>query len=93
MPKYTTITRQTDAKGRITLGKEFANKIVIVEQRPDELRVRIGRVIPADEAWLYENEKALGAVRRGLNQARQGRITKGPDLDAAAKLADQIPDD
>jgi hypothetical protein len=32
--------------------------------------------IPASEAWLFNNPKALGSVRRGLNDAAQGRVSK-----------------
>jgi hypothetical protein len=50
-------------------------------------------VIPEGEAWLYENPKALASVRRGLDQARKGNVTKKPpDLKAAAKLAEQLED-
>jgi hypothetical protein len=51
--------------------------------------VRVERVIPEREVWLYENPKALASVRRGLGQARKGNATKNPpDLKAAAKLAE-----
>ncbi len=36
--------------------------------------------IPASEAWLYANEEAISAVRRGLQEAAQGKISK-LDLD------------
>jgi len=88
-----TLTKQTDAKGRITLGKAFANKTVLVDERDGEVRVRVGRVIPANEAWLYDNKKAMGSVRRGLEQAASGDFAEAPDLEAARELADQLPDD
>ena len=86
--------KSTDSKGRVTLGGHFANRSVIVEHRgDDEVVVRLARVIPEGEAWLYENPKALSAVRRGLDQARKGKIArKKPDLNAAAKLAEQLED-
>lgn len=86
--------KSTDSKGRVTLGGHFANRAVIVEHRSDdEVVVRLARVIAEREAWLYENPKALGSVRRGLDQARKGKVTKAPpDLKAAAKLADQLED-
>ena len=37
--------------------------------------------IPASEAWLFNNPDALAAVRRGLSDASQGRVSK-VDLDA-----------
>ena len=85
-----TQTRQksADSKGRVTLGGHFANRAVIVEHRSDdEVVVRLARLIPEREAWLYANPKALASVRRGLDQARKSNIAKkGPDLKAAAKL-------
>jgi hypothetical protein len=76
----------------VTLGGHFANRAVIVEHRSDgEVIIRLARVIPEREAWLYENPKALASVRRGLDQARKGGVAKNsPDLKAAAKLAKQL---
>ena len=88
------ITRNTDSKGRLTLGDAFKNRTVIVEQRGDELVVRLARVIPETEAWLYANPDALASVRRGLAQAKRKVLSKkGPDLAAARKLADRLKDD
>ena len=86
--------KSTDSKGRVTLGAHFANRAVIIEHRSDdEVIVRLARVIPEREVWLYENPKALASVRRGLNQARRGNVTKNPpDLKAAAKLVEQLED-
>ena len=32
--------------------------------------------IPASEAWLFNNPKALASVRRGLADAAQGKVSK-----------------
>jgi hypothetical protein len=86
--------KNTDSKGRVTLGGRFANRAVIVEQRSDdEVVVRLARVIPEREVWLYKNPKALASVRRGLEQARKGDVAENsPDLKASAKLAKQLED-
>ena len=86
--------KSADSKGRVTLGGRFANRAVIVEHRSDdEVIVRLARVIPEREVWLYEHPKALASVRRGLDQARKGSVTKKPpDLKAAAKFAEQLKD-
>ena len=86
--------KTTDAKGRVTLGGHFANRAVIVEpQGDDAVIVRLARVIPEREVWLYENPQALAAVRLGLSQARKGTVAKNPpDLKAAAKLAARLED-
>ena len=48
-------TRSTDAKGRVSLPKAFANATVIIEQLSDnELRIRKARVIPEDEVRFSE---------------------------------------
>lgn len=93
MTKPSFQTRNIDSKGRLTLGEAFANRAVIVEDRGDEIVLRLARVIPEREAWLYENPTARDAVRRGLNQARRGELSDGPDLGKAAKLADKLQDD
>jgi hypothetical protein len=51
----TTETRTTDAKGRLSLPKEFANATVVIERVSDtELRIRKARVIPEDEVKFVE---------------------------------------
>jgi hypothetical protein len=48
-------TRSTDAKGRISLPKAFANATVIIEQVSDtEVRIRKAVVIPQDDVRFYE---------------------------------------
>jgi hypothetical protein len=48
-------TRSTDAKGRVSLPKAFANATVIIEQvSENELRIRKARVIPEDEIRFSE---------------------------------------
>jgi hypothetical protein len=93
MTRRATQTKNTDSKGRLTLGEAFANRTVIVEQRGSELVLHLARVIPEGEAWLYDNPTALGAVRRGLKQARSRKLSDGPDLGKAAKLAKKLGDD
>lgn len=48
-------TRATDAKGRVSLPKSFANATVIIERVSDtELRIRKARVVPEDEVRFAE---------------------------------------
>jgi hypothetical protein len=84
MSKPQNKVRMTDSKGRLKLGEAFANRTVIVEERADEIIVRMARVIPEREAWLYENPVALASVRRGLLQARQRRFSPEPIVRASA---------
>ena len=93
MTKRATHTKNTDSKGRLTLGEAYANRTVIVEERGNDIVLHLARVIPEAEAWLYDNPTALAAVRRGLKQARSRQLSDGPDLTKAAKLADRLGDD
>jgi MoaA/NifB/PqqE/SkfB family radical SAM enzyme len=85
--------RNTDAKGRLTLGDRYKNRTVLVEERGDELVIHLARVIPERELWLYKNKKALAMVLRGIEDAREGRLVDGPDMDEARRIADRIPED
>ena len=85
-------TKTADSKGRVALGKDFANSPVIVERiSPTEVRVVKARVIPEDEAWLWDNEKALAGVKRGLEQAKNREFAESaPDLDCDELLAGEL---
>ena len=52
-------TRSTDAKGRVSLPKAFANATVIIEQVSDtEIRIRKAVIVPEDEVRFYEEGSA-----------------------------------
>jgi hypothetical protein len=88
-----TALKTVDEKGRLTLGREFAGRTVEIEKASDAVVVKFKRVVPEREAWLWENETAAGMVERGLQQARAGELSDGPDLAAAFKFADSIPEE
>ena len=78
-----------DARKRVSLAKAIAalNGSLVKKSRADQktdLRFEIhlndaGQIllspqeIPAEEAWLYKNPKALASVRRGLKQLAGGK--------------------
>jgi hypothetical protein len=83
-----------DGKGRLTLGRKFAGRTVQVEKEDETAVVlKFCRMVPEREAWLWENDTAKGLVDRGLQQARDGELDDGPDLAAAFRFADSIPDE
>jgi hypothetical protein len=88
------ITKTADSKGRISLGKKFANKTFIIEQVGEmEMKLELACVIPERERWLYDNPEAKAAVLRGLRQARERDFSESPpDLDADGALVDQLED-
>jgi hypothetical protein len=60
-------TRSTDAKGRVSLPKSFANATVIIEQLSEnELRIRKARVIPEDELGFSEETPIVLSDRQGV---------------------------
>ena len=86
-------TKTVDARGRLTLGQKYANSLVIVRERDDGgLEIMPAEAVPAREAWLYRNPKALKAVREGIEDARAGRFAETPDLTADSG-PDQTEDD
>lgn len=66
-----------DAKGRITLGK-MAEGVSSFRARYDKATHRITlepyAEIPFQEKWLFENEKALKSVRKGLTESSKGQV-------------------
>ena len=87
------IAKQVDSKGRIILDKSYAGATMLVERRDDgTILLRPAVTVPANEAWLWQNQQALAMVRQGLDEARAGRHAKAPDLAAAAKLAKKLED-
>jgi len=67
-----------DAKKRVTLGKALTG--LDEDVRFDVYLKENGQIlldpqisIPASEAWLYRNPKAIQAVRLGLQEAAEGK--------------------
>ena len=53
-------TRTTDAKGRVSLPREFANATVIIEQLSEtELRIRKARIVLEDELRFREENPTV----------------------------------
>ena len=89
----TVLPRMVDSQGRLTLGKPFARQLVTLRVvREGTIEIQIAEAVPAREAWLYKNPEALRAVMEGLEDAKAGRLSAGPDLEAGHKLAEAIED-
>lgn len=89
----TTALKTIDEKGRVAVGRKYAGRSVCVREDADALVLMFYRAVPEHEAWLWENETASQLVQTGLQQARNGELSTGPDLTAAFALADEIPDE
>lgn len=62
-----------DANGQISLGKEYAGRQVLVEERePGVWYVRTAIVIPENERWLHEPQAAAN-LQAALTWAAQNK--------------------
>jgi hypothetical protein len=79
-------TKTLDAKGRVTLGSQFAGQTVVIDDsNPSCILIKPVVMIPAQEAWLYKNQTALDRVREGLDEARRGEFA-----DSSLDVADDL---
>jgi hypothetical protein len=74
-------TAKPDSKHRIVLkGAAVGEHYRIYRNDAGQILLDPQVMIPAREAWLYKDKKALASVRRGIKQAEQGKIVKLPSL-------------
>ena len=87
-------TKTADSRGRINLGKEFANKTFVFEKIGEtEMRLELARVVPEREIWLYNNPEAKEDVLGALERLRRGRFAESPpDIDAEEPWMEEIED-
>ena len=86
------IAKKLDSKGRLTLGPDYANTTVLVEKIGEgQFKVQTAAVVPLREAWLYKNKEAHDLVLKGVEQAKTGKVAKGP-LQKSASWIDKLED-
>jgi hypothetical protein len=71
------LTVRPDAKGRITLGAyaKGVSSYHIHEEKDGRLILEPYKEVPAREAWLYKNRKALAMVEKGLKEAKDAKTS------------------
>lgn len=71
-------TRTVDDRNRLTLGEllKGAKRVRLYRNRHGEMLLQPVVEIPASEAWLFQNREALESVRKGLEEASKGKVTK-----------------
>ena len=75
-------TKTIDERKRITLGGLIndSKRVRLYKNERGEILLVPVVEVPASELWLYENKKAWEDVRKGLQDAAEGRISKvSPD--------------
>ena len=81
-----------DSKNRVTLGGKILKLITaqtgtvtagfqIFLSKEGDILLRPMVSIPTREAWIYQNSEVLKLIRRGLAEAKQGKVKKVEDLD------------
>ncbi len=81
--------RTADNRGRVTLGPEYAGKLLIIDGIDDfSCRITLAAAVPAREAWLYQSPEALASVVAGLEESKKGQVAAAPDLDSDNDWAD-----
>jgi hypothetical protein len=83
-----TAVKLVGANGQISLGKQYAGRQVLVEERePGVWMVRTATVIPDNERWIHEAQAAAD-LRKTLDWA-----SKTPASDAGAQaILDRLSD-
>lgn len=68
--------------GQISLGKEYAGKQVLVEERePGVWMVRTALVIPENELWLHQPQ-VKESLQRALAHVATNKTEETDDIDA-----------
>jgi hypothetical protein len=74
------IVKSVGSNGQITLGKEFAGRLVMLDQtEPGVWTMKLGQFIPDNEKWLHTPE-AKAALNEGLAWAA-GNPARATNLD------------
>ncbi len=78
------------ANGQISLGKQFAGRQVLVEERePGVWMVRTATVIPDNERWLHEPQAAAD-LRSALTWAAANPATESNTDDVMKRRSDGV---
>ena len=90
--KFVALTvKKVDSKNRITLGEKIL-KMVSIQSGTREFQIFYGDdgdillrpvvSIHSKEAWIYRNPKVIKTIRKGLQEAKEGRLKNVQDLQA-----------
>ena len=73
---------RVDSKHRVGLGRNLSGEVTsfqVYRNAHGQIVLDPMVSIPAHEAWLFKNKKALASVRQGLKEAKQGKLIKAKE--------------
>ena len=71
-----------DSKHRVTLGRMLSDQVTsfrVYRNAHGQIVLDPMVSIPAHEVWLFKNKRASELVRRGLEDARKGRLVNAKE--------------
>ncbi|MDD3804439.1 MAG: hypothetical protein PHW02_08680 [bacterium] len=83
-------SKRPDGRNRITLPQKVlkywkklgkTDSVQIKMNRKGEVLLKPTVSIPLDEMWVYENPEVYSKVKRGLKDAKSGKIKKAVDIE------------
>src|SRR3989338_2901522 len=84
-------TKPIDSKYRITLGGRLT-RLLGRRMKTEAYQIFVGRngdillrpsvSIPSNEAWVYQNPAVIGKLRKGLQEAEEGKTERVDDLES-----------
>lgn len=66
----------TDSKKRVVLKGPVARHYQVYRNESGQIILDPQVMIPASEAWLFKNKRALASVSKGLEEATAGKARK-----------------
>ncbi len=73
---------RVDAKHRVGLGKMLGGQVTsfrVYRNAHGQIILDPMVSVPAHEAWLFKNPRAVRLVEKGLDDARQGRLVNAKE--------------
>ena len=81
------IVKSVGRNGQITLGKEFAGRLVMIDQAaPGVWTLKMGEFVPDSENWLHRPE-ARAKLDRALKWAQENAPRESGLDDLAARIS------
>jgi hypothetical protein len=54
--------------------------VLIDDSDPKRIVITPAVAVPVHEAWLHQNADAMNSVMPGLEQAKNGKLVRGPQI-------------